>query len=154
MNLHERTIKCFWAKVDKTPASGCWHWTGAIHVNGYGQFNVGQRMVGAHRVSYELHHGALGHLFCCHRCDNRICVNPDHLFSGTQGDNVRDAVSKGRQAQGEEAGSAKLTAQQVREIRLRYANGGQSQMEIARRYGVCRESISLAVSGKTWRHLS
>jgi len=97
----------FWAKVDMNGAipehlpelGGCWLWTAARHRNGYGQtVRVDGSTVLAHRLSYELHHTVrLTRAECVlHRCDNRVCVRPDHLFLGTHADNVRDMIAKGR----------------------------------------------------------
>ena len=84
----------FWKYVDKCRIGGCWLWTGAKTGVGYGSF----RGKGAHRVSWERHHGRAvpGRKMVLHRCDNRACVNPDHLFLGSQLDNVRDMMAKGR----------------------------------------------------------
>ena len=88
----------FWAKVDKESPNGCWEWTAGLNGAGYGQFTMWPASpVRAHRFSWELRHGPIPDGLCAlHRCDNRPCVNPDHLFLGTRGDNIRDCFSKGR----------------------------------------------------------
>lgn len=85
----------FWRFVEKSV--GCWLWTGAVDRNGYGRFFDGKKSVFAHRFSFEMHICALGDGSALHKCDNPRCVNPSHLFRGTQADNVSDMISKGRQ---------------------------------------------------------
>lgn len=129
---------------------GCWEWTGAIGTTGYGNFKLGKLgIIGAHRAALiltgvELPPGA----FICHRCDNRACVRPDHLFIGTPADNNADMVAKGRVS----TPWAKITPDQVVEIRRRYA-AGELPRQIAPNYGVASTAISRAVHGRSWRHV-
>lgn len=95
----------FWAKVDKSPhPTGCWVWT-AGKASGYGQFSIGRKFILAHRFAFENTKGPIPEgLLVCHSCDNKPCVNPAHLWTGTSLDNTRDAVAKGRTARGDRAG--------------------------------------------------
>lgn len=144
----------YWAKVNKTEGAlqGCWEWTGAIR-NGYGVIGLGGRgagVVGAHRLSWEWHHGPIPEdLWVLHRCDNRRCVRPDHLFLGTNADNHADMWSKGR---GYVHPTAKLQPDDVRAIRAALA-AGVSQNELARRYGVWPGQIWNIAHGITWKHV-
>jgi hypothetical protein len=107
----------FWSKVDKGGPNGCWVWTGAPKPNGYGYLWSKGRNIFAHRLSWIINKGPLPDgLLVCHRCDNRICVNPDHLFLGTHRDNLVDAISKGRVPE-HPIRYSRLTAQQVAAIK-------------------------------------
>jgi len=154
--LHDR----FWGWVDKGGPEDCWEWRGHRTKRGYGHFQV-NKAIGpkrAHRVAYFLHTGQQpGALKVLHRCDNPPCCNPAHLFLGTQADNVRDMVSKGRQGtfvppalKGEANPRAKITQKQADEIRRLYGTGDYKQRELAEMFGINQQRISQIVRGKGW----
>lgn len=112
-------------------------------------------MVGAHRWAWEDEHGPIPKGLCVlHRCDVPACVRPDHLFLGTQVENIADMFAKGRQqrSRGERCGNSKLARIQVREI-LRRRAAGETQSELARHFGTCQANISLIVRRLTWAHV-
>jgi len=129
--------------------TGCINWTGYRNRWGYGRLTFQGRVVMAHIAAYEEHVGPRNGLHVCHRCDNPRCINPEHLFLGTNFDNHLDKMAKGRQARGERAGHAKLTEDAVREIR---ASSG-SHTALAAKYGVGPGAIRNIRIGKTWRHV-
>lgn len=144
----------FWSKVDKSHPSGCWLWTAACQKSGYGAFGIRRRVVLAHRFSYELAHGPIpAGLFVCHACDTPACVNPDHLWLGTDAENAADMASKGRASRGEYVPTAKLTDATVLAIRARWAESSIPQKQLAQEYGVSHSVISEVLHGKAWRHL-
>jgi hypothetical protein len=152
VNWKKVNKKRFWSKVKKT--KGCWLWTaGLFPVHGYGQFHVGGYPTQAHRVSWFLRTGKPPVDICVlHTCDNRICVNPKHLFLGTRGDNNRDTVSKLRHVYGEQHWKNVLSISDVKEICKRYKQG-ELQKELGEEFGVGQPHISTLVRGKAWRQL-
>lgn len=134
------------------PNSGCWLWTGMYHSYGYGLYRGedGKQRY-AHRLSYERCFGPIpSGLTVCHKCDVPSCVNPDHLWLGSQADNIRDATIKHRMAQGEKHYCAKLTAAQVIEIKRMLFEGVRS-IDIASRFSISQQSICDIKKGRRWK---
>jgi hypothetical protein len=130
------------------PTSGCWLWLGRPQSTGYGQLHVSGKRTLAHRYSWELEIGPIPDgMYVLHRCDNRLCVNPDHLFVGTHQDNMDDMVRKGRCPTGEDHWNAKLTRKDVTAIR----KSTKSQRALAREYGVGQKNISHIITERTWK---
>ena len=171
----------FWSKVDRSHGpDACWNWTTSVFSSGYGQFKVIDRNLRSNRVAWELTHGPIPDgMSVLHRCDNRRCVNPAHLWLGTHKDNMRDMTEKERAAtgdrngsrlhpdrlvrgdshparthpetrQGERNGSARLTADQVRAIRMCYATGKESFRTLSLEYGVSKQTIARIIRRKNW----
>lgn len=151
----------FLSKVSKSEY-GCWEWTGNIAGGGYGYIHAEGKLKRAHRVSHELFVGTIPEgLNVLHTCDNRKCVNPAHLFVGTQKDNLLDCYNKGRRSWeslpqekktiGEKSHNAKLTANDV--LLIRASKLKISERELARTFGVSNGVIHSIISGKSWKHL-
>lgn len=147
------TEQRFWSHVNKTET--CWIWTLSKDSDGYGHVGVNGKLRGAHKVSWEFAFGPIPDgLDVLHKCNNRPCVRPDHLFLGTHQDNMEDMIRKGRQIilRGEDNGHSKLREYQVTEIRSSLAKG-TSCHELAALYGVNRRTISAINCGHIWRHV-
>ena len=155
----------FWAKVPKLPPDSCWEWLGMRCLqtkHAYGTLKVNNRRRLAHRLMWELTHGPIPTgLAVCHTCDNPPCVNPDHLFLGTNMDNIEDMMRKGRGAgqqgtryqpdvSGTNNGRAKLSEDDIRTIRLAYH---MNYNELAEHYDVSPSTIGRIVKGDTWKHI-
>lgn len=153
------------AKTTKNPETGCWEFAGEIVHNGYGRVRFNGKNVRLHRLSYTAHRGEIpSGMLVCHKCDVRNCWNPDHLFVGTDKDNVHDMMKKGRLVappdlkidvprKGERNPFAKFTEADVREMRRLHGDHGLPVKEIAARYGASRSGVSNAISGRRWGHV-
>lgn len=161
----------FWSKVDKS--GECWVWAAGRSPKGYGRFLSARKTHAAHRWIYEWLHGPQPrHIEVCHRCDNPSCVRPEHLFAGTKSDNMQDCARKGRNVmqrrpdvvrrqveraklfvcRGEAQGNSKLTAEQVADIRRRFASGERST-SIANDYRIHPGHVRKVARGAAWAHV-
>ncbi len=159
------TEERFWPKVYRRGSDECWPWVASFNPAGYGQMamrcqNGKWRPITAHRISWELAHGPIPeggkppHGMCvCHRCDNRACVNPAHLFLADQPENVADCVRKERHNRGSINGQAKLTEEQVSDIKGRLRLG-ERQRHLAAEFGVHQTTVHHIAVGACWGHIS
>jgi hypothetical protein len=141
----------FWEKVAIGYGGECWQWVGAMS-DGYGQLLSGGKLDWAHRLSWKFHCGDVSDDICvCHRCDNRGCVNPTHLFLATNAENSADMVQKGRSAKGEQnGGGTKLRVADIPRIRESHLPAG----ELARMFNITRQIIWKIRKGYAWKHVS
>jgi len=148
----------FFSKVDKTDT--CWVWKASIRGNsGYGAFKINGKVKSAHRVSWEIYNEKKipDGLLVCHKCNNRLCVNPEHLYVGTYVDNTRDAIRDGvrdhyKYVYGKKVGTAKLSEDNILEV-VRLYEKGLSHKEIAKKLKVDRSTIGDVLRGRTWKHI-
>lgn len=146
----EHAARRFWRYVTGTDRDGCWAWVGLLNGNGYGEFG---RLGLAHRFSWTICNGPIpAGMWVLHRCDNRVCVRPDHLFLGDRRTNTDDMVHKGRQAMRARNAASKLSAPQVLEIRRLRAKGVPAR-ELARRFGCDDMNIFYICTRVTWRSI-
>ena len=140
-------------KITRIPEAGCWVWMGSTQVRGYGELISNNRKYLAHRASYEAFVGEIPKgMYVCHACDNVYCVNPNHLFLGTQKQNLQDMASKGRSTWGEKNPMAKLDAYTVKRIREGIQEG-LTDSSLAKSWMVCRQTINSIRNGKAWNHV-
>jgi hypothetical protein len=165
-------IELFWSRVDKSPGHGpqgdCWEWIGCIQLGksaGYGIQMCDGKSQRAHRIAWQMERGPIPEgIHVLHHCDNRKCVNPEHLFLGTNYDNVQDKLRKGRHLRGEDAAKysnpkrgsdnwhSRFTDAQVIEMR-QWAAEGMNYGEIARRVGTRCHVVNMIVHGRRWAHI-
>lgn len=138
------------AKVLRIPEAGCWIWTGSTMVRGYGEIISENKKHYAHRASYEAFVGPIPKgFYVCHSCDTPACVNPYHLFAGTQKNNLVDMVKKGRSTRGERNSQAKLTEEQVKFVRT----STQSCNSLAKQLNVSCSTLSAIRRNESWHHV-
>lgn len=163
-------LERFESKFIKGKINSCWIWTAGKFTNGYGQFCYNNHNTKAHRFAYLAYKGAIPNgLLVCHSCDNPLCVNPEHLFLGTNADNMQDRDNKGRGSRvgnkgwgqrcpelvpkGETHPQARLTEADVLDIRNRFAQGGITKASLAVEFGVGRMQIARIISRERWGHV-
>ena len=139
----------------QTNDSGCMIWSGAKNSSGYGRISAFGKVMTTHRVSYLLHKGEIPESVCvCHTCDNRLCVNPDHLWLGSQSENLKDAVKKGRMyrpdTRGFRNGNTKLTTKDVSQIRILVAAGDLKYI-VAKKFNVSPSTVTNLINFNTWK---
>ena len=141
--LRPDLAELFWRKVKKTET--CWLWLGRVTVGGYGR--IGKIQILAHRLSWEIHNGPIPKdLFILHKCDNPPCVNPEHLFIGTQIDNMRDCAINERT-------KSKLSRETIFKIRSDYATGKFFQRELADKYGTTLGIMHHIIRNRSFKHV-
>jgi len=144
----------FWEKVNRDSRSEyqCWLWTAGTNSDGYGAIKVDGTKTNAHRIAYRLEEEDPGEKFVLHQCDNKQCVNPNHLYLGTPSQNLQDMWDRGlRDASGSNNPNAKLDSDDVEEIRERAA-GDETHAELADEFGVASSTISMIVTGRLWNY--
>lgn len=153
--LPEEALGHFMSRVEVLGSEcGCWIWLGGETSKGYGALRFRGKPMRAHHVSYILHHGEVPtHLRVCHTCDTPLCVNPAHLWLGTQLENIKDRQMKARQAVGERNARSLLTEAKVREIRGHFASG-LSRAAIGRMVGRSFHTVSSVVKRLSWKHVA
>jgi hypothetical protein len=154
----EDRLNHFLSKVDIRSKDECWEWQGSFRTNGYGSYCIKRKEYNASRASWILHFGAIpNNIEVCHKCDNRKCVNPNHLFLGTHKENMYDAIKKGRVNNppvnyGKDNTSTKLSENKVKTI-FRLHRKGITKAELSRKFGVTKQAICLVLNRTNWSYV-
>lgn len=165
--LRQKDVDNFLSKIKVDESTGCWEWQAGKFSDGYGCFSINRKSFRAHRVSWKIANKCKipKSLLVCHTCDNRSCVNPQHLFLGSSLDNVRDMIQKGRRpdpktmhqnrltAFGTRHGMNRLSEKQVLDIRKRYEEDVVSQRMLAEKFNVSKQLIGRIVRREIWTHI-
>jgi DNA-binding MarR family transcriptional regulator len=153
--MNDEIVRRFWSRVKRGSENECWPWIGTRNPKGYGLFWNGSTTTTSQRVAFAIANGSMPDALICHTCDNPCCCNPVHLFAGSDSDNQRDSVAKGRRAHifGENNNRVILTVDQVIAIRERYA-AGEYAVELANEFGVSQPTISAICTGRNWKTAS
>ena len=159
MTLEDR----FWSRVRKASLNECWGWKGTVMRNGYGSFKFHQQHWLAHRASWFIHNGKIpegefkGTMCVLHRCDNRQCANPEHLFIGTAKMNTDDMIRKGRMIIGNHRGTSNgnctLNEEKIRAMRILGAIKVMTQKRIGHFFGITEEHAHAIINRKRWTHI-
>lgn len=152
-SVSHKALARFWDKVKKTET--CWLWNATVGTNGYPQFYLNGRHRAAHRISWEMSNGSIPEGMCvCHTCDITHCVRPDHLFLGSNQENILDRVRKGRSYRpgSDLISGRKLTDSQALEL-IQKRKAGATLSSLANEYGLNCPAVSAIINGKSWKHL-
>ena len=154
--LTPELVAQFWSLVDVRGWDECWLWMGPIRGNGYGGFTRARTLrLYAHRISYTLYKGEIPRGYAvCHTCDIRLCVNPNHLWAGTNAENLADMAAKGRSQQGEAHWNVRLTAEAIRQIRAQRWERGLPYKKIAAEWGISPGTVRKITERRIWKHLA
>ncbi len=153
IELSESDKLRFWAKVDVRGEDECWEWVASKNSDGYGTFGIQGKTCSPHRIAWVLASGEIPYgMRVCHHCDNRACANRNHLFLGTQKQNIRDAASKYRMSRGENHYRSNLEESDILAIRKRFLEG-ESHVSISKDFGISQRQASRIANKKQWRHV-